>query len=238
MDEDPSKILSELRGKNLNRPIIGHININFLESKFEARESLIKDTLDVLVATETKIDESYPPSHFIIEGFGTPLRLDRNKHGGGVLVYIREHLPCKLIPFENTPKDIEAIFFESTLRNKKWLIMGGYNRATETTSYFLDHVSKNLDKIMANYDNLVILGDLNSTMCNVPMKNFCELYNLENSIKDPTCYKNPNNPSSIDVILTNSKNSFQNSMAIETGLSDHHKMIITVLKTYCKKRNL
>ena len=116
--------------------------------------------------------------------------------------------------------------------------MGGYNRATETTSYFLDHVSKNLDKIMANYDNIVILGDLNSTMCNVPMKNFCELYNLENWITEPTCYKNPNNPSSIDVILTNSENSFQNSMAIETGLSDHHKMMITVLKTYCKKRNL
>ena len=175
MDEDPSKILSELRGKNLTRPIIGHININLLESKFEALESLIKATLDVLVVTETKIDESYPPSQFIIEGFGTPLRLNRNKHGGGVLVYIREHLPCKLIPFKNNSKDIEAIFFELTLRNKKWLIMGGYNRATETTSYFLDHVSKNLDKIMANYDNIVILGDLNSTMSNVPMKNFCEL---------------------------------------------------------------
>ena len=26
-------------------------------------------------------------------------------------------------------------------------------------------------------------------------------------------------------------------MTIETGLSDHHKMIITVLKTYCKKRD-
>ena len=37
------------------------------------------------------------------------------------------------------------------------------------------------------------------------MKDFCELYNLENLIKDPTCYKNASNPSSIDVILTNRK---------------------------------
>ena len=109
--------------------------------------------------------------------------------------------------------------------------MGAYNRASETPSYFLDHVSKSLDKTMANYDNILILGDLNSTISDTPMKNFCELYNL---IKEPICYKNPNNPSSIDVILTNSKDSFQNS----TGLNDHHKMIIIVLKNYCKKRNL
>ena len=41
------------------------------------------------------------------------------------------------------------------------------------------------------------------------MQNFCELYNLDNLIKQPTCYKNPNNLSSIDVMLTNSENSFQ-----------------------------
>ena len=49
--------------------------------------------------------------------------------------------------------------------------------------------------------------------------------------------KNPNNPSSIDVILTNRAKSFQNSITIETGLSDHHKMILTVLNTYVKKRD-
>ena len=35
-DKDPGKTLTQLRGKNLSRPIIGHININFLESQFEA----------------------------------------------------------------------------------------------------------------------------------------------------------------------------------------------------------
>ena len=45
-----------------------------------------------------------------IERFGTPLRLDRNKHGGCVIIYIRAHLPCKLLSFYNKPKDIGAIF--------------------------------------------------------------------------------------------------------------------------------
>ena len=43
------------------------------------------------------------------------------------------------------------------------------------------------------------------------------------------------NPASIDVILTNRVNSFRNSIAIETELSDRHKMVVTILKVYVKK---
>ena len=56
--EDPSIILTDIRRTNLNRPIVGHININFLEGKFEALKLLIEDILDVYVITETKIDAS------------------------------------------------------------------------------------------------------------------------------------------------------------------------------------
>ena len=52
----------------------------------------------------------------------------------------------------------------------------------------------------------------------------------------PTCFKNPDNPKSIDLMLTNSVHSFQNSCALEIGLSDFHKMTVTVLKSYLKKK--
>ena len=54
-------------------------------------------------------------------------------------------------------------------------------------------------------------------------------------INKPTCFKNPDKPSCIDLILTNCSRSFQNSCAIETGLSDFHKLVVTVLKTVYKK---
>ena len=43
------------------------------------------------------------------------------------------------------------------------------------------------------------------------------------------------NPTSIDVILTNRSNLFQNSLCFETGISDHHKLTITVLKSRFKR---
>ena len=50
-----------------------------------------------------------------------------------------------------------------------------------------------------------------------------------------TCYKNPDKPTYIDLILTNCPGSFQNSCVIETGLSDFHKMIVTVMKASYRK---
>ena len=235
LEENPYLILSKLRKRNPNKLIIGSININFLAAKFEAIKELIKSKLDILVLQETKIDCTYPTAQFLIEGFEQPFRLDRNKNGGGVIIYIKGNLPCKQITFDTLPNDIECIFLELNLRKQKWPIMGAYNPKKENISYFLGHVSKDLDKVMSKYENILILGDFNSTMSEEAMKEFFPQYDLHNLIKEPTCYKNADNPTSIDVILTNKKEYFTNNSAVETGISDHHKMVTTVLKVYVKK---
>ena len=52
------------------------------------------------------------------------------------------------------------------------------------------------------------------------------LYSLINT---PTCFKSVDG-SCIDLILTNKKHSFQKTQSFETGVSDHHHMIYTMLK--------
>ena len=68
------------------------------------------------------------------------------------------------------------------------------------------------------------------------MNEFINMYGLKNLGNEPTCYKNVNNPSCIDLILTNRSKSFQNTTAIGTGLSDFHKMTNTIMKTVFKKK--
>ena len=60
------------------------------------------------------------------------------------------------------------------------------------------------------------------------LKNFCNLYLLKNLIKKSACFKNPENPRTIDLILTNRPRSFCNSNSLETGFSDFHKLTVTV----------
>ena len=63
------------------------------------------------------------------------------------------------------------------------------------------------------------------------LSGFCDTFGLKSLIKDATWYKNPENPNSIDLILTKNPRSFQNFCLIETGLSDFHRMVLTVMKT-------
>ena len=69
------------------------------------------------------------------------------------------------------------------------------------------------------------------------MENFCRTYHLHNLIKDPTCFKNLVKPSCIDLLLTNFPKSFLKSQTLETGLSDFHKLTLTVIKVHYKKQN-
>ena len=64
------------------------------------------------------------------------------------------------------------------------------------------------------------------------------MYNLKNLIKDETCFKNPTKPNRIVLIVTNRLKCFQDSLVIETGLSDFYKMSAKVMKTYYTKLKL
>ena len=124
---DPGLILETLTTKNSDKIIIGHLNINFIENKFSSLVSLVKDKLDIFMVSETKIDDSFPENQFIIEGYSKPFRRDRNSHGGGLLIYVRDVIPCKELKLKNIPDNIECIFIEIKLRNQTWILMRGYN---------------------------------------------------------------------------------------------------------------
>ena len=85
------------------------------------------------------------------------------------------------------------------------------------------------------YDKILLTGDFNAEESEDTLRSFMELYDLKNLVKESTCFKSVKNPSRVDLFLTTCKRSFQNTMAISTGISDCHKMIITVLKTTFKK---
>ena len=96
-------------------------------------------------------------------------------------------------------------------------------------------MGKNLGHCLPSYDNIIIGGHFNSAVEEEAIVDFCSLFNLKRLIKKPTCFKNPENLSCIDLILTNKPYSFQNSSVLETGLSDFHKLTITVMKTSFRK---
>ena len=84
--------------------------------------------------------------------------------------------------------------------------------------------------------NIIMLGDFNCEITEDMMDEFTSLFNLRSLIKTPTCFKSEENPSCIDLILTNRINCFQNSSTIETGLPDFHHLVFTVMKTTFRRK--
>ena len=67
--------LIDLRNKNPDRLILSHLNVNSLRNKFEFLVPLVKDNIDILMLSETKLDSSLPHARFSIEGYSKTYRL-------------------------------------------------------------------------------------------------------------------------------------------------------------------
>ena len=115
------------------------------------------------------------------------------------------------------------------------LLSSSYNPKTNLIADHLNCIGRGIDFYSSKYDNFVVLGDLKTEVSNSFMEKCCALYNLKSLIKEPACFKGVDNPSCIDLILTNQPKCFQNSSAYKTGISDFHKIVFTVLKTYFQK---
>ena len=103
---------------NINRLVLGHININSLAGKVEDLKELIQQNIDILLITETKLDECFPIQQFVINGYTCPYRIDRNINGGGVLIYVREDLICKEYATHPFVSNLEGIFLELNIKKK------------------------------------------------------------------------------------------------------------------------
>ena len=79
----------------MNNFNIVHYNINSItaDNRLDQLSDICNTlNLSVLVITESKLDASIPINLLTIPGYHEPVRRDRNRNGGGVLIYIAEYL--------------------------------------------------------------------------------------------------------------------------------------------------
>ena len=157
---DCISVLKALRSGNSNKLIFAHININSMRNKFESLSTQVKGNIDVLMGSETKIDNTFPVGNFVIDGFSTPYRLDRDSNDGGIMLYVREDIPSNLLATDKN-SHIESFYVELNLRNEKWLINCSYNPNKSMIGNHLDALSTYLDLHSTTYEKILILGDFN-----------------------------------------------------------------------------
>ena len=151
------------------------------------------------------------------------------------MIYVREDIPNRPLNNHKFNSDIEGLFIELNLRGKTWLLFGSYHPPQQPDKHYFDNISQAFDKYISLYDNYLCIGDLNAEEGETRMGEFLNRYGLNNLVKEPTCFKSLDNPTCIDMILTNRCRSFQNTTCLANGLSDCHKLVISVMKTKFEK---
>ena len=139
---------------------------------------MLLDDIDIMV-TETKLDDSFPASQFHVEVSSTPFRLDRNKNGGDIILYICSYILASRLTSFTFPNDIEAFFIEINLKGNKWLICCSYNPNRTFALNHLDHIAKGINTYSKKYEKKLLMGDFNVGFTEANMAAFCNEYKLK-----------------------------------------------------------
>ena len=227
--------LKKYRSTNPKNCIIGHLNINSIRYKFDAVQCLLQGgLLDIFAISESKLDESFPLPQFKVNDFSLH-RKDRNKHGGGILLYMRCDIPHRrrydLEP--ETSHGIEIMFFETRLyQAEKWFLVSLYKPQKVKDRIFeiiFTDICQSLEKESPHW---FVMGDINldmnfaNSLCDVSM-----VFNLTNLVKGPTCFKG-DTPSSVDVLLSSEPQRFKSALNAQCSLSDFHNLTCVATKLH------
>ena len=151
--------MKKYRLKNANKVILATLNINTIANKFTALKEIVSNHIDILIIEETKLDETFPKGSFEIPGFKEPFRKDRNKHGGGIMVFVREDIPSRELTTVKFRENIEGLFIEINLRKSKWLLFATYKPPSFSKEKFFDITCNALDAYGKTYDNVTLTLD-------------------------------------------------------------------------------
>lgn len=229
-----------LQGKGLR---IAHLNICSLRNKIDDLSVLVHDNnIHILALSETHLDASVTSSEIDITGYCVH-RLDRDCRGGGVGIYVQNHIPVKM-RYDLMQNSLESIWLQVHLPFTKPLLIGCCYRPPNSNVQHVENICDQLLRVMDEEKETFFLGDLNidwlSKTC--PLKrrllvvvNACNLSQLVNLPTRVSCNISGSASSTcIDHIYTNSKELCPKTYSIPVGFSDHN-IVAIIRKTKLTK---
>ena len=203
-----------------------HLNIKSLYSKLDELDNILQLGYDIVTLNETKLDSLVPHSFYSNSKYNI-LRLDRNRHGGGIIIFLRSEYEYITSPLT----DIEAIYFRIKFKNLFYNFICTYKPPLTKDKLYLDNLSHFIDTLDSSLP-LFIIGDLNmdlKTNKGFALRNFMLEFSLNNHVNEftraATSWYNKKSKyvtskSLIDVILHNG-NLINITQTIDCPFSDH-----------------
>ncbi len=232
--------LDRFRQENHKNFIFAHMNINWFHSKFqEVHDILFNNYVDFFAITETKLNPGIK-GDFKVENYSM-YRQDRPQGGagGGLICYIYStipHRPRKDLAY--TQDGIESMVFEIMMKGEKWFFISVYRPGSVSILHLRNALEYMCQRCGSEGRATFLMGDINVDFLKDKflIQHELDIYNMTNLIKGPTCFKNPDNPSSVDVILCTCPRRISSTLNVNIGVSDHHNITLAASKLYVKRQ--
>ena len=234
--------LEDFRKEYPKNFIFAHLNINFFHTKFhEVHEILSKNHVDFYAISETKLNPTIKSEQFkfFLKDYSF-YRQDRPHavRGGGLVCYVRSclpHTPRKDLAYNQD--GMESMVFEVIMKKQKWFFIILYRPPDVSIIYLRSAIDYICIRCQVESQTMFLIGDINVDFSkeNNPLKCVLDDYGLQNVIKGPTCFKNHERPTLIDVILTNCPRRLTATLNANIGVSDYHNQIQAATKMYAPK---
>ena len=188
----------------------------------------VRTKATIIALSETWLDDSVTDAEICIEGYSV-LRRDRNRHGGGVCLYIKNEIAFN--PRSDLNSDqIETVWVDLLLPKSKPITVGSCYRPPDDNN-FLSNLEVIISQVKSDCE-LILLGDLNIDYLRKTGPLFSK---LESMLHIFACKQVINSPtrvtdscsSLLDHIICNNENRISQSGTISIGVSDHFLIYCT-----------
>ena len=211
---------------------LSHLNcLSLTKNIDEIREIVNMGNIDVMTLSETHLNGEIHDSEIQIDSYDI-IRKDRNRMGGGTVIYIRKSINYS-IRFDLCEESLEMIAVELKMQNVKPIVVVVWYRPPNANAHSFDLFETVLHKLDDLQQDFVILGDLN---CNMQvgykswqtkrLNDLIDAFGLYQVVTSPTRVS-ADTSSLVDVVLVNNLNKIGNVHVIPVSLSDHYMISCT-----------
>lgn len=204
-----------------------HLNAQSLNNKLdEFRNLFISSGVDIVCISETWFHSSISDTVYQLPGFSL-FRADRVTNAGGVCIYIRKDIKCKIILKSEPNSPIEYLFLEVAMNYVDKLLVGCVYRPNRNIP--LEALILNIQDVTLPYKDIIIAGDFNSNLIvDNTLREYMlaiDLHPTNNTI--PTHYT-PTLNSLLDIFFVNHKSRVLLYDQLSASMFSKHDLIFMI----------
>ena len=214
--------------------IVAHLNVcSLFKNIEEIRHILTENHIHILCLCETRLDDSITNAEMSVHGYRL-VRRDRNRNGGGVIVYIHESIDfCERKDLNHCDNFLEILCIQIKLPHQKPFIIVLWYRPPDCNISVFDSLEDVLQNVEATFLDYILIGDIN---CDLLQKDpsyhtkrliqVTQAYNLHQHVDKPTRVTQSTS-TLIDCVFTSNSSKVEKCEVIHVTLSDHYMVALS-----------